>query len=403
MTTAIRSDFPLLSAHPELAYLDSAATAQKPACVLEALERFYKEENALRGVYDLSQRATQAYEDAREKAADFIGAKSAEEIIFTRNATEGLNLISYAWADAFLKEGDEVLISVMEHHSNLLPWQRTCRRTGAKLVYVDCGADGTIPEEAFRAALSERTRLVCMTQLSNVLGTRNEIARFAALAHEKGALFVCDGAQSVPHLPVDVQALDVDFLAFSGHKMCAPMGIGVLYVRKKVLKKMPPFLYGGEMIDYVGRYEATFAELPHRFEAGTVNAAGAVGLGAAIDYYTALGWETILRREEELGLRLGRTLRSLPFVHILGSADDAAHHGIYSFTVDGVHPHDVAAILDADGVAVRAGHHCAQPLLQHLGVLSTTRASLMFYNTEEEIDRLGRSLKTVRSRMGYEE
>ena len=399
----IRADFPLLSARPDIAYLDNAATTQKPASVIEAVEKYYREDNAnpLRGLYELSQRATETYEQARELARGFLHAKSTEEIVFTRNATESLNLISYSWADANLREGDEVLVTVMEHHSDLLPWQRACRRSGAVLRFVECDGEGRITEEAFSAALTDRTRLVCMTQVSNVLGVENDVKRFAALAHERGALFVCDGAQSVPHMPVDVADLDVDFLAFSGHKMLAPMGIGVLYARKKLLKKMPPFLYGGEMIETVTREKATWAELPHKFEAGTVNAGAAAGLAAAIRYYEKVGFENIVAREEMLGELAYDALTAIPGVHILGPKNARDHHGIFTFTVDDVHPHDIAAILDGDGVNVRAGHHCAQPLMQFMGTPSTARASIAFYNTEEEIGRLAESLGKVRERMGY--
>ncbi len=399
----IRADFPLLSARPDIAYLDNAATTQKPASVIEAVEKYYREDNAnpLRGLYELSQRATETYEEARELVRGFLHAKSTEEIVFTRNATESLNLISYSWADANMKEGDEVLVTVMEHHSDLLPWQRACRRSGAALRFLECDREGRITEEAFSAALTDRTRLVCMTQVSNVLGVENDVKRFAALAHEHGALFVCDGAQSVPHMPVDVLDLDVDFLAFSGHKMLAPMGIGVLYARKKLLKKMPPFLYGGEMIETVTREKATWAELPHKFEAGTVNAGAAAGLAAAIRYYEKVGFENIVAREEMLGELAYDALTAIPGVHILGPKNARDHHGIFTFTVDDVHPHDIAAILDGDGVNVRAGHHCAQPLMQFMGTPSTARASIAFYNTEEEIGRLAESLGKVRERMGY--
>ena len=397
----IRKDFPLLS--QEVAYLDNAATTQKPRQVLDAVRRFYEEDyaNPLRGLYALGVKATEAYEDARETVREFINAKEAAEIVFTRNATEGLNLVAIAYAQEFLKEGDEILISVMEHHSNLLPWQTAARRTGATLKYIECGPDGAITEEDFRAALSENTNLVSMTHVSNVLGCENDIKTFARLAHEVGAVFVADGAQSVPHRPVDVQDLDVDFLAFSGHKMLAPMGIGVLYGKREMLEMMPPFLTGGEMIEIVKRDRATFAELPHKFEAGTVNAAGAVGLAEAIRYVKTIGFDFIMEREESLA-RLGMELLSKdPHVKILGKADASEHHGILTFDIEGVHPHDVAAILDEDGICVRAGHHCAQPLLAHLGFPSTTRASFAFYNTEDEVRRLAESVSSIRGKMGY--
>jgi cysteine desulfurase/selenocysteine lyase len=402
MDEEIRQQFPLVFNHPEIAYLDNSATMQRPSYVLDAMRDFYEEENAnpLRGLYDLSMRATEQYENARELVRGFINAKESAEIIFTRNATESLNLVGYSYARTFLKEGDEVLITIMEHHSNLLPWMQAAKEAGAVLRYVECDEYGHISGEAFREQIRDRTKIVAMTEISNVLGVRNDVKKFAKIAHEAGAVFVCDGAQSVPHIPVDVQDLDVDFLAFSGHKMGGPMGIGVLYGKRKLLDEMPPFLYGGEMIEYVKRDSATYAELPHKFEAGTVNAAGAVGLGAAIRFYQKIGFGTILEREKYLSRCMMEKLSALPYVHILGSKDPENHHGIYTFTVDGVHPHDIAAILDEDGVDVRAGHHCAQPLMKFMHTLSTTRASVGFYNTEEEIDRLVKSLSTVREKMG---
>ena len=400
----IRENFPIFRDNPSLVYLDNAATTQKPSCVIDAVRRFYECDNAnpLRGLYDLAQRATAVYEESREAVAGFIGAASPEEIIFTRNASESLNLVAYSYG-TFLKEGDEILISVMEHHSNLIPWQQLAARSGAVLKFIECGLDGRITEEAFRAALSPRTRIVSMTQISNVLGVRNDIKAFVRLAHEAGAVFVCDGAQSVPHIPVDVRDLDVDFLAFSGHKMLAPMGIGVLYGKKALLEKMPPFLTGGEMIEYVTREGATWAELPHKFEAGTVNAAGAVGLKTAIEYYQKTGFDVIQKREEDLSELAFDALSSIPHLHIMGSAKAKEHNGIFSFSLDGVHPHDIAEILNADGVCIRAGHHCAQVLMQHMNVPSTVRASLAFYNREEDIERLAQSLRSVRRRMGYVE
>ena len=400
----IREQFPLFSAWPDTAYLDNAATTQKPFSVIEAEKAYYEESNAnpLRGLYQLSQKATDIYESAREAVRDFIHAKSTEEIVFTRNATESLNLIAYSYG-TLLKEGDEIAVSVTEHHSNLIPWQQLAKRSGAKLRYIECDDAGRISEEAFRAAVGERTRIAAVTQLSNVLGSENDVALFAKIAHEYGAVFVCDGAQSVPHMPVDVQALDVDFLVFSGHKMYGPMGIGALYGKKALLDKMPPFLFGGEMIEYVSREDATWAELPHKFEAGTVNAAGAAGLKAAIDFYKAVGFEEMMQREQALGRLAYDMLRKIPHLTIIGQEEADAHHGIFSFTLEGVHPHDISEILSSDGVCIRAGHHCAQVLMQRLKVNSTVRASLSFYNTEEEIRKLAESLKTVRRRMGYAE
>ena len=321
----IRADFPLLAQYPQIAYLDNAATLQKPRTVIERETAFYLKENAnpLRGLYTLAQHATEAYEEARDTVRDFIHARSSEEIIFTRNTTESLNLAASCWG-SFLSQGDEVLISVMEHHSNLIPWQQICRRRGAILKYVACDEEGTICEEAFRAAVTPRTKIVAMAHISNVLGTLNDIKTFARIAHQAGAVFVCDGAQSVPHIPVDVQDLDVDFLAFSGHKMGAPMGIGVLYGKKELLEKMPPFLFGGEMIEYVTREDATWAELPHKFEAGTVNAAGACGLAEAIRYYQSLEFDRIVEREHQLGVyafeKLSSAVMEVLSVYVPGSS-----------------------------------------------------------------------------------
>ena len=397
----IRKDFPLLS--PKTAYLDNSATTQKPRQVLEAVSHYYESENAnpLRGLYQLSLRATDSYEQAREAVRAFIHAKSTEEIIFTRNATESLNLVGYSWTADNLKPDDEILITILEHHSNMLPWQQAAKRTGATLKYLECDKTGNITEEDFRRAITPKTKLVCMTHVSNVIGRTNDLKTFARIAHEYGAVFVADGAQSVPHMPVDVQDLDVDFLAFSGHKMLSPMGIGVLYGKKEILNAMQPFLYGGEMIEYVTREGATYAELPHKFEAGTVNAGGAVGLHAAIQYINSIGFDKIQEREDHLTAYAMEKIKEIPEVHILGSDDPKEHHGILTFTVDGVHPHDIAAMMDEDHVDVRAGHHCAQPLLKFLGTMSTARASFSFYNTEEEADRLVDSMKTLRKRMGY--
>lgn len=399
MTTSIseiRKDFPLLMSN-DVIYLDTAATSQKPSCVLEAERTFYEKYNAnpLRGLYELGEAATEKYEEARETVREFLNAREAAEIVFVRNATEGLNLVAYSFGSLVLKPGDEILVSIMEHHSNLLPWQQAAARTGAVVKYLECTEDGKYTEEAFKEALSERTKIVAMTQVSNVLGCKNDIKRFAQLAHEAGAYFVADGAQSVPHMAVDVQDLDVDFLAFSGHKMYAPMGIGALYAKRELLEQMPPFLCGGEMIDSVSRTGAVWAEVPHKFEAGTVNGAGAYALAEAIRYVQKIGFDFIEEREAKLTAMLMDGMKEIPAVHILGSQKAEDHHGIVTFKLDGVHPHDVASILDADHIAVRAGHHCAQPLLQHLKVLSTTRVSLGVYNTEEEIQASRCCQKTV--------
>ena len=400
----IRKDFPIFQ-NKELIYFDNSATSQKPYEVINAITDFYQNCNAnpLRGLYDLAQTATEKYESARERVRQFIHAKSADEIVFTRNATESLNLIAYSYGDLVLQPGDEILVSIMEHHSDMLPWQQAAKRTGAVVKYLECDKQGKITEEDLRNAITEHTKIVAVAQVSNVLGVKNDIKAFAKICHERGITIVADGAQSVPHMPVDVQDLDVDFLAFSGHKMLGPMGIGVLYGKKEHLEKMSPFLTGGEMIESVRRDGAVFAQPPHKFEAGTVNAGGAAGLAAAIDYLEHIGFEQIQKQEDHLTEMLMGEIRKIPFVHVMGSENPVEHHGIVTFTIDGVHPHDVAAILDADHIAVRAGHHCAQPLMQHMGVMSSTRASLMFYNTEEEVEKFISSLKDVRRKMGYAE
>ena len=402
MTNAYRKDFPLLTAQ-DIAYLDNAATAQRPQCVLDAVRRFYCEQNAnpLRGLYPLSIAATDAYDNAREAVRRFLNAKSATEIVFTRNTTEGLNLAAYSYGLSHIKAGDEVVVSILEHHSDLLPWQMVCRQTGAALKFLDCEPDGSLDLNKAEALITDRTKLVAVTHVSNVVGRVNPIRQLADMAHKHGAVMVVDGAQSTPHIPVDVQALDADFLAFSGHKVYGPMGIGVLYGRRALLEEMPPFLTGGEMIESVSREGAVFAELPHKFEAGTVNAAGAAGLHAAINYVQSVGFDAMHRQELALTARTLAGMADMPHIHVIGSDRPEEHNGIVTFTVEGVHPHDVSEILACDGVDVRAGHHCAQPLLQHLGYSATVRASFAFYNTEEEVDRLLQSLSTIRERMGY--
>lgn len=402
MTNAYRKDFPLLTAQ-DIAYLDNAATAQRPQCVLDAVRRFYCEQNAnpLRGLYPLSIAATDAYENAREAVRRFLNAKSATEIVFTRNTTEGLNLAAYSYGLSHIKAGDEVVVSILEHHSDLLPWQMVCRQAGAALKFLDCEPDGSLDLNKAEALITDRTKLVAVTHVSNVIGRVNPIRQLADMAHKHGAVMVVDGAQSTPHIPVDVQALDADFLAFSGHKVYGPMGIGVLYGRRALLEEMPPFLTGGEMIESVSREGAVFAELPHKFEAGTVNAAGAAGLHAAINYVQSVGFDAMHRQELALTARTLAGMADMPHIHVIGSDRPEEHNGIVTFTVEGVHPHDVSEILACDGVDVRAGHHCAQPLLQHLGYSATVRASFAFYNTEEEVDRLLQSLSTIRERMGY--
>ena len=400
----VRSYFPIFEKQ-DIAYLDNSATSQRPKPVLDAVRDFYEtvNSNPMRGLYDISIEATETYEKARAAVADFIGADEASEIVFTRNATESLNLVAYSYGETFIKEGDEILVSIAEHHSNLLPWQILAKKKGATLTYFDCEEDGSFSLEKFKSLLSEKTAIVAMTQMSNIFGRLNDVRAFAAAAHAVHAVFVCDGAQSVPHVPVDVKDLDVDFLAFSGHKMYAPMGIGVLYGKADLLQKMPPFLYGGEMIEYVKKYSATYAEVPHKFEAGTVNAGGAAGLLAAIDFMKEVGFETIEKRELELTAYALQKMQAIPHVKVIGSDKAEDHHGILTFTIEGVHPHDVSAIMNEHGVCIRAGHHCAQPLHQHLGVMSTSRASLGFYNTTEDIDRFIAALSGMRAEMGYKD
>lgn len=399
-----RQDFPLLRENP-IVYLDSAATAQRPDVVIEAEMEFYRKYNAnpLRGLYSLGIEATDRYEEARECVAKFIHAASAKEIIFTRNATESLNLVAYSYGLSHLRKGDEIVVSILEHHSNQLPWRMVAEKTGAVVKYLECDRQGHILDADLQAAFSEKTKLVAVTQVSNVLGIRTPIDKIVALARKSGAVVVLDAAQSTPHMEVDVQKLGVDFLAFSGHKLMAPMGIGVLYGRKELLSEMPPFLTGGEMIQTVTRDKVVYAELPHKFEAGTVNGAGAWALAAAIRYLQEVGYEQIQKQELLLTTQLMDGLKKVPHVQVQGSPDPKEHCGIVSFTIDGVHPHDVSSILDADGIAVRAGHHCAQPLMQQIGVMSTTRASMYFYNTEEDIEKLLASVQTIRRRMGYGE
>ena len=404
ITDDIRKDFPLLVSNPA-AYLDNAAMSQRPQCVIDAVEDFYKRSNAnpLRGLYALSVDATDRYEAARGAVAGFINAKESAEIIFTRNTTESLNLVAYSYGLTNLNEGDEIVVSITEHHSNILPWQMAAQKTGAALRYLDCEQDGSFTDEAIAETITEKTRLVAIGEVSNVTGRRSPLEKIIARAHSVGAVVVVDGAQSTPHMAVDVQAMDADFLAFSGHKLMGPMGIGVLYGKRELLEAMPPFLTGGEMIQTVTREGAVWAELPHKFEAGTVNAADAVGLHAAIDYIGRLGFDAMREREEHLTALAMEGLRKVPHLTLLGSEKPSEHNGILNFVIEGVHPHDISAILDADGVDVRAGHHCAQPLLKHLGYNSTTRASLMFYNTEDEVRKLIESVSTIRSRMGYKD
>ena len=397
-----RKDFPILQ-KGDYIYFDNAATTQRPTQVVDAIEDFYENSNAnpLRGLYDWSVAATEEYESAREVVSQFIGADRPEEIIFTRNTTESLNLVAYTYGMSNISAGDEIVITVMEHHSNILPWQKVAREKGAKLVFMEPLEDGTITEEEYKSKITDRTKIVSVGHVSNVLGITNPVRAIADYAHSKGAVVIVDGAQSTPHMSVDVKALGADFFALSGHKLLGPMGIGALYGRYELLEKMPPFLTGGEMIEYVTREDATWAEIPHKFEAGTVNAAGAVGLKAAIRYIQNIGMDNISAHEKELTTQLMDGLKKMPYIKVYGSEDPAKHCGIVTFTMDGVHPHDISSVLNEDHVCVRAGHHCAQPLMQFIGAGSTARASLYFYNTQDEVERFIQKLSNVRKVMGY--
>lgn len=398
----IRADFPILSDERYI-YFDNAATSQRPRQVLEAVEHFYRTTNAnpLRGLYEWSVGATEAYEQARRKVAGFLNAGQAEEIIFTRNATEAINLVAYTWGLANIHEGDEIVISIMEHHSNILPWQMIAKKNGAILKYLEYNENYEFSEEELHK-ITNRTKLVAITYVSNVFGITNPVKRIAELAHQNGAVLVVDGAQSTPHRRVDVQEIDADFYAFSGHKMLAPMGIGALYGKRRLLEEMPPFLTGGEMIELVTRESATYAEVPHKFEAGTVNAGDAVGLAAAIDYLENIGFDFIEQQENKLTRLALDAMQDIPYITLYGAKESERHSGIVTFNVEGCHPHDVSSVLDSEHICIRAGHHCAQPLLQFLGVNATARASMYFYNTEDEVERFVEGLKKVRGWLGYE-
>lgn len=406
MSNSYKKDFPIFTAleNKDLIYFDNAATTQRPACVIESIDNFYKHNNAnpLRGLYDLSGRATEDYENARHTVADFINAKDCE-IIFTRNASESLNLVAYTWGMANIQEGDEIVVSITEHHSNILPWQMISKAKGAKIVYLEPDKITGEFSEAELLKINEKTKLVAIAQVSNVLGITHPVKKIVELAHKAGAVAVIDGAQSVPHMKVDVKELGADFFAFSGHKLCGPMGIGVLYGKKELLEAMPPFLRGGEMIEYVTRDSATWAELPHKFEAGTVNASGAVGLAAAIKYIQSVGFDYIEEHDNKLAGLLMDKMKQNPYIHLVGNPDAKRHCGIVTFTIDGVHPHDIASLLDTEKIAIRAGHHCAQPLGAYLGLPATARASMYFYNDEEEVERFYSVLKNIRNMCGYKD
>ena len=390
----IIKDFPLLQ-NRDLAYLDSGATTQKPIQVIEAIDNFYENNNANphRGAYSLSIEATEEYENTRTKIANFINAKHREEIIFSKNATESLNLIAYSYGLDNLKEDDEIVLSIMEHHSNLVPWQKISKTTGAKLNYMYINDEFELSDEEIESKITDKTKIVGVTHVSNVLGTINNVEKIIKYAHKKGAIVVVDASQSIPHMKIDVQKMDADFLVFSGHKMLAPLGIGVLYGKREILNKMSPFLMGGDMIEYVYEQDTTFAPLPNKFEAGTQNVEGVVGLGAAIDYIEKIGYDNIAKIEEEVVQYAREKLSKLDFLTLYMTPNKENHQGVISFNINGVHPHDVASILDSHGVCVRSGNHCAQPLMRFLGIDSTCRASFYFYNTKDDVDKLVEALK----------
>ena len=400
-------DFPILQTKMNgrpIVYLDNGATTQKPETVIRAVADYctYCNANPHRGAYELSVKATDIYERARVRTQQFIGAARPEEVVFTKNATEALNLVAYSYGLANVREGDEIVITISEHHSNIVPWQFVAKSRGAVLKYIYLGEDGNLSEADIAQQITERTKIVAVTQVSNVLGLVNDVRVVADRAHAVGAVVVVDGSQSVPHIKVDVQAIDADFFAFSGHKMLSPMGIGVLYGKYNILDAMPPFLFGGDMIDYVGEQETTFAELPAKFEAGTQNVSGASGLIAAIDYLDKIGFDRIEAIERDLLSYALPQLRELPFVELYGCDSTRGNKtGIITFNVKDVHPHDVSTILDSYGVAIRAGHHCAQPLMRYLGQNATCRASFYLYNTHEDIDQFIAALKKVRGVLGY--
>ena len=389
----IRKDFPIFK-NRDIAYLDSGATTQKPQYVIDKVSEYYETCNANphRGAYGLSIEATALYEEARLKVAKFINAKSAEEIIFSKNASESLNLVAYSYGLDNLKQGDEVVLSIMEHHSNLVPWQMVTKKTGSTLKYMYIDDKFELTHEEIESKITDKTKIVAITHVSNVLGTINDIKHIIKYAHKKGAKVLLDASQSIPHMKIDVRDLDADFLVFSGHKMLAPLGIGVLYGKKEILNKMTPFLMGGDMIEYVYEQDTTFAPLPNKFEAGTQNVGGVVGLGAAIDYLNKIGYDEIEKVEKEVVNYALDELSKLDFLTLYVTPNRENHSAVISFNIKGVHPHDVASILDSENVCVRSGNHCAQPLLRSLGIDSTCRASFYFYNTKEDVDRLVKAL-----------
>ena len=389
----LRLDFPILNQKVNdepLVYLDNAASTQKPKQVINKIQTYYEESNAnvYRGVHTLSERATRLYEEARHKLADFIGASQAEEVIFTRGTTTGLNWVAQNLGQLVLEEGDEILISYMEHHSNIIPWQQIAKLTGAHLRYIDLTPDGQLDMEDAKNKISPKTKILAITHVSNVLGVVNPIKELGQLIHQQEGILVVDGAQAVPHMAIDVQDLDADFYAFSGHKMCGPTGIGVLYGKRKWLEAIEPAEFGGEMIQVVDLYDSTWADLPHKFEAGTPNIAGAIGLAAAVDYLQDLGMNQIYQHEHELASYTLSRLQAKDGVTVFGPSDPEKRSGVIAFNIDGLHPHDVATALDLEGVAIRAGHHCAQPLMKYINQPATARASFYLYNTKADADKL---------------
>lgn len=403
----VRKDFPVLATQANgkpVVYLDSAATSQRPVQVLNAIDEFYRTSGSSphRGIYSLAETATSAYEDTRKKVAHFVGADSTMRVIFTRNTTESLNLLAYSYAPTVLGKGDKIVIPISEHHSNLIPWQRAAKAAGATLEYLYLDENCEIPDSEIEEKITSNTKIVAFAHVSNVLGRKLPIEKIIVKAKSVGATTILDCAQSVPHFKINLAELDVDFAVFSGHKMYAPFGIGVLVGKEKLLDAMPPFLSGGDMIEYVQEQETTWAPVPEKFEAGTQNVGGAVGLSAAIDYLSTLDWAEIEAHEEELMCYLMEGLKAIPYVNIVGSQDvNARRYGVVSFTIDGVHPHDVASIMDTEGVCIRAGHHCAQPLMHYLHLPATCRASLGIYSNKEDIDALLGAIPVTRRLLGY--
>lgn len=385
----VKKDFPILNSN-KIVYLDSGATTQKPQMVLDAVNEYYKSKNANphRGAYSLSVEATRVYEEGREKISKFINSPTSSQVIFTKNASEALNLIAYSYGLDNLNKNDEVVLSIMEHHSNLVPWQYVTKKTNSKLKYMYINDDFELSDEEIYSKITENTKIVGITHVSNVTGTINDVEKIIKYAHKKGAIVILDASQSIPHMKIDVQRLDADFVVFSGHKMLAPLGLGVLYGKKELLEKMSPFLMGGDMIEYVYEQDTTFAPLPSKFEAGTQNVGGVVGLCAAIDYIESIGYENIQKHEKEVVDYAIKRLKQLEYIKLYITPNRKNHSAVISFNIVGVHPHDVASILDANGVCVRSGNHCAQPLMRYLGIDSTCRASFYLYNTKEDVDKL---------------